>query len=136
LSRAERTYDRTGLPLMRQLALAYPHDPKAVARDDEYLLGRDLLVAPVIQPGATERRLYLPRGRWYDFWRRKTILRGPGEVTVPAPLDRLPLFVRAGARIPLLRRATGSLYERRPAELRPRRVLVAKGAQLRVRPAS
>jgi alpha-glucosidase (family GH31 glycosyl hydrolase) len=133
LSRSQRVYDRTGLPLMRHLSLAYPHDPKAVERDDEYLLGPDLLVAPVVTPGATERRLYLPRGRWYDFWRRATILRGPGLVTVPAPLGRIPLLVRAGARVPLLPRRIASLYQRRGKELRPTRVLVAKGKRLRVR---
>jgi alpha-glucosidase (family GH31 glycosyl hydrolase) len=111
------------MPLMRQLSLAYPDDPKAVARDDEYLLGPDLLVAPVLEEGATTRRLYLPRGRWVDFWRRRVVLRGPGEVTVPAPIDRLPLLVRAGARIPVLPRRIESLYGRRRSELRPKRFL-------------
>jgi alpha-glucosidase (family GH31 glycosyl hydrolase) len=133
LARAQRAYDRRGMPLMRQLALAYPDDPKAVARDDEYLLGPDLLVAPVLEPGATTRKLYLPRGRWTDFWRRRTVLRGPGEVTVPAPLGRLPLLVRVGARIPLLSRRVESLYKRRPAELRPRSLLVATRGRLRVK---
>jgi alpha-glucosidase (family GH31 glycosyl hydrolase) len=112
LAKAERAYDRRGIPLMRQLALAYPHDPRAVGTDDEYLLGPDLLVAPVVTEGATTRRLYLPRGRWCDFWRRRSVLRGPGDVTVPAPIDRLPVFLRAGARIPLLPRRVESLYRR------------------------
>jgi alpha-glucosidase (family GH31 glycosyl hydrolase) len=123
LARAQRAYDRRGLPLMRALALAYPDDPQAVAREDEYLLGPDLLVAPVVEPGATSRRLYLPRGRWVDFWRRRTVLRGPAEVTVPAPIGRLPLLVRAGARIPVLPRRIESLYGRRRSELKPKRFL-------------
>ena len=115
LAAADRTYDATGMPLMRQLMLAYPDDSRAVARSDEYLFGPDLLVAPVITADATARTLYLPRGRWVDFWRslalgrdgaprlgRPVVLTGGREVTVPAPADQLPMFVRAGAVLPLL----------------------------------
>src|SRR3954452_10296468 len=106
LAAAEADYDRTGLPLMRHLALAYPDDPRAVAREDEYLLGGDVLVAPVLSPGDRSRRAYLPAGRWVDLWRsaavradgslalrRPRVLAGGDDVTVPAPLDELPLFV-------------------------------------------
>src|SRR5262249_42961788 len=58
----------TGLPLIRALWLHFPDDPQAVGRGDEYLWGRDLLVAPVTTKGAAERKLYLPEGDWYDFW--------------------------------------------------------------------
>jgi hypothetical protein len=115
LAGAEADYDRSGLPLMRQLALAYPDDPAATARDDEYLLGPNLLVAPVLAPGASTRRLYLPAGRWVDLWRsaallgdgslslgRPRMLDGAREVTLPAPLAELPLLIQAGAVIPLL----------------------------------
>lgn len=115
LAAAQRQYDLTGLPMMRHLALVTPDDPQAIARDDEYLLGDSLLVAPVLTPGAAERSLYLPRGRWVDLWRSATlrgnvslrlgetkVLQGPGEVTLPAPLEELPLLVRLGAVIPLL----------------------------------
>ena len=115
LAAAERTYDRTGLPLMRQLALAYPNDARAASTDDEYLLGPDALVAPVLAPGATSRRLYLPPGRWVDFWRSASVgkdgaprlrsprvLEGGRTVSVAAPADQIPLFVRAGAVLPLL----------------------------------
>src|SRR5205823_12688568 len=54
----------TGLPPMRALWVHYPHDPDAVKRGDEYLWGRDLLVAPVVEKGATGRKLYLPEGDW------------------------------------------------------------------------
>ena len=67
--RRARVPTQTGLPIMRHLALAYPGDAAAAARDDEFLFGPDLLAAPVIEPGATERTLYLPRGRWVDLWR-------------------------------------------------------------------
>ncbi|MFN8175802.1 MAG: glycoside hydrolase family 31 protein [Solirubrobacteraceae bacterium] len=116
LAAAERDYDRTGLPLMRHLALAYPGDPRAAATDDEYLFGPDLLAAPVLEPGAAARGLYAPAGEWVDLWRstrwleqpgtlelaRPALLRGPGEATVPAPQDELPLLVRAGAVLALL----------------------------------
>jgi len=115
LAAAERTYDRTGMPLMRQLALRWPDDPRATARDDEYLLGPDLLVAPVLAPGATTRRLYLPAGHWVDLWRSialgadgapilgaARLEDGGRDLTAPAPPDELPLLVPAGAVIPLL----------------------------------
>jgi alpha-glucosidase (family GH31 glycosyl hydrolase) len=57
----------TGLPLIRALLINYPNDPIAVGRGDEYLWGRDILVAPVTEKGATARALYLPSGDWYDF---------------------------------------------------------------------
>ena len=116
LEAATRVYRRTGLPIMRYLALAYPTDERSYEREDEYLFGPDLLAAPVIEPGATKRDLYLPPGRWIDFWRsvsyhekrgdlrvrRMRLLNGRREATVPAPLDELPLMVRAGAVLPLL----------------------------------
>ena len=66
---ADAHYRRTGLPLMRHLALAWPRDEAAVAADGEFLFGPDLLAAPVVEPGAKERRVYLPKGRWVDWWR-------------------------------------------------------------------
>jgi alpha-glucosidase (family GH31 glycosyl hydrolase) len=113
---AATTYRRRGMPIMRQLALAYPNDRRAVGQDDEFLFGPDVLAAPVIEPGARERRLYLPRGRWIDLWRsadygedtgglrlgNAKLLRGRRAATIPAPLDELPLLVRSGAVLPLL----------------------------------
>lgn len=90
----------TGLPLIRALWLHYPNDPRAVTRSDEYLWGRELLVAPVTAKGATERRLYLPEGDWYDFWTRER-LAGGRELARKVDLATLPLFVRAGAILPL-----------------------------------
>ena len=91
---------RAGLPLMRALWLHHPDDPAAVARGDEFLWGRDLLVAPVVERGATARSLYLPRGDWYDFWTEEKVA-GGREVSRPVDLATTPLYARAGAIIPL-----------------------------------
>ena len=89
-----------GLPLVRPLLLADPDDPVAWQVDDQFLLGRHLLVAPVLEQGATRRRVYLPAGRWFDWWSGRC-LDGGRFVTVDAPLDVVPLFVAEGAMIPL-----------------------------------
>jgi alpha-glucosidase len=113
---ADANYRRTGLPLMRDLALVYPGDPSASGEEDEFMFGPDLLAAPVHQAGQTQRDVYLPGGRWIDFWRalsyqqgngalrlrRAATLNGGRSVSVPAPIDELPLMVRAGAILPLL----------------------------------
>jgi alpha-glucosidase (family GH31 glycosyl hydrolase) len=97
---AIRETHETGLPIMRALWLHYPDDATAVARGDEYLWGRDMLVAPVVEQGASVRKLYLPRGAWYDFWTEEKIA-GGREVSKPVELATMPLYVRAGAIIPL-----------------------------------
>lgn len=88
-----------GLPTMRPLVLNYPDDPAVWDLGTQYLWGDDILVAPVTRKGATHWTVYLPAGTWHDFWTHATY-KGPGGVTVEAPLDRLPLFVRGGAIIP------------------------------------
>ncbi|HJZ53394.1 MAG TPA: TIM-barrel domain-containing protein [Gemmataceae bacterium] len=90
----------TGLPPMRALWLHHPNDPAAVKLGDEFQWGGDLLVAPVTAKGATERKLYLPEGDWYDFWTNEKQT-GKREVTRKVDLATLPLYVRAGAIIPL-----------------------------------
>ena len=97
---AVREAHRTGLPIVRALWLHYPTDPAAVRRGDEYLWGRDILVAPVVEKGATERRVYLPEGVWHDFWteERQT---GGREISRSVDLGTLPLYVRAGAVVPI-----------------------------------
>lgn len=90
----------SGLPPMRALFLHYPKDSEAVKLGDEYLWGRDLLVAPVVEKGATSRRLYLPAGTWYDWWTNEKVA-GGRWLERPVDLATLPLYVRAGAIIPL-----------------------------------
>ncbi|HEX5222412.1 MAG TPA: TIM-barrel domain-containing protein [Verrucomicrobiae bacterium] len=90
----------TGLPMMRALWLHYPNDTEAVKLGNEYLWGRDLLVAPVLEPGAKSRRVYLPEGMWRDWWTGEKV-EGKRWVERPVDLATLPLYVRAGAIIPL-----------------------------------
>ncbi len=94
---------RTGVPMMRPLALEYPGDPQAAAWEDEYLFGPSLLVAPVTQDGARRREVYLPAGVWYDFWTGRRLF-GGRVITAMAPLSRIPLYVKEGALLPLLGR--------------------------------
>lgn len=90
----------TGLPFMRALWLHYPEDELARGLGDQYLWGRDLLVAPVFKKGATSREVYLPKGVWYDWWTNEKM---PGGQTVTRPVDlaTMPLYARAGAIIPV-----------------------------------
>ncbi|HKX28501.1 MAG TPA: TIM-barrel domain-containing protein [Blastocatellia bacterium] len=99
LYNAVREGYETGLPIMRALWLHYPDDQVAVARGDQYLWGRDILVAPVVEPGATSRSVYLPRTDWYDFWTEERV-EGGREINRPVDLTTMPLYVRAGSIIP------------------------------------
>ena len=90
----------TGLPMMRALWLHYPNDPEAVKLGSEYLWGRDLLLAPVVEKGARSRRIYLPTGDWFDWWTGEK-LEGKRWIERPVDLATLPLYARAGAIIPL-----------------------------------
>ncbi|AWR86143.1 glycoside hydrolase family 31 protein [Meiothermus taiwanensis] len=94
-----RTAHEEGLPLLRPLGLYWPEDA-AAWRDDQFLLGEALLAAPVLRKGARAREIYLPPGGWQDFWNGER-LEGASLHRVAAPLERLPLFQRAGTAIPL-----------------------------------
>jgi alpha-glucosidase len=90
----------TGLPIMRAMALAYPHEPAARGLFDQYMLGADLLVAPVLKPGCDRRMVYFPAGRWEDLLTGE-VHAGPAFRVVAAPIDRVPAFIRGGAALPL-----------------------------------
>ncbi len=95
-----RTY-QTGAPFMRALFMDFPQDPKVANIGDEYMFGPAFLVAPVTEQGATSREVYLPSGcDWYNFWTNER-LHGGQTLKVAAPIDTLPLFVRAGSIVPL-----------------------------------
>jgi alpha-glucosidase (family GH31 glycosyl hydrolase) len=91
---------QTGLPLMRALVLEYQDDPNVYGIDDQYLLGSEIMVAPVLEKGAESRDIYLPEGEWIDYWTGKHY-QGEQTINYPAPLERLPLLVKAGAIIPM-----------------------------------
>jgi alpha-glucosidase/alpha-D-xyloside xylohydrolase len=95
---ARESHD-TGLPIMRATWLHYPADPDAMTCGDQYLWGRDILVAPVLQPAASSRNLYLPSGAWYDFWTGERIA-GGRRIDRAVDLQTLPLYVRAGTILP------------------------------------
>jgi alpha-glucosidase (family GH31 glycosyl hydrolase) len=91
----------SGAPFMRALPLDFPNDPKVADLRDEYMFGPAFLVAPVTDQGATSREVYLPAGTdWYNFWTNERV-KGGRTITVAAPIDTIPLFVRAGSIIPL-----------------------------------
>ena len=87
----------TGEPMMRALRLWYPQ-----AGEFQYFFGRDLLVCPVVEPGVKQQTVFIPDGEWTDFWTGDSV-RGGQEVVVETPIDRIPVFVRAGAE-PVIRR--------------------------------
>jgi alpha-glucosidase/alpha-D-xyloside xylohydrolase len=108
----------TGMPLMRALWLHYPHDPEAVKLGDEYLWGRDLLVAPVIEKAAASRRVYLPTGEWFDWWTGEKVA-GGRWIERPLDLATMPIYARAGSIIPFdpVRQYTGQSVDE-PTTLR------------------
>jgi alpha-glucosidase/alpha-D-xyloside xylohydrolase len=110
---AVRECATTGMPVMRALWLHYPDDPIAVARQDQYLWGRDLLVVPVIEKAAVSRSVYLPKGSWYDFW-TNDVVEGHREITREVDLETIPLYVRAGTILPLapVRQYTGEKVDK------------------------
>jgi alpha-glucosidase (family GH31 glycosyl hydrolase) len=100
-----------GTATIRPLPLAFPQDPGTVAvADAEYLLGPDLLVAPVVTAGATNASVHLPPGPWVHWWSDQVFM-GPADVTVDAPLGSPPLFARGGGLVPMLPADIDTLVE-------------------------
>lgn len=99
-AQAYNTYE-TGAPYMRALFLDFPNDENAADIRDEYMYGPAFLVAPVTDQGATSRKVYLPAGGdWYNYWTNERV-KGGQTITVDAPIETLPLFVRTGSIVPL-----------------------------------
>ena len=99
-SNAKHTWD-TGVPFMRALWMDFPNDPNVADIGTEYLFGPAFLVAPVTEQGQTTKRVYLPAGAdWYDYWTNEKF-HGGQWVDAAAPIERIPLFVKAGSIIPL-----------------------------------
>jgi len=96
-----RRASKTGVPIMRPLLVEFPEDETCWGVDDQFMFGPDLLVAPVVEQGARERAVYLPaRAQWTNAWTRASAQSG-AVVAAEAPLERIPLFLRDGASLPI-----------------------------------
>jgi alpha-D-xyloside xylohydrolase len=92
---------KTGAPIMRALPLDFADDPKVADIRDEYMLGPAFLIAPITAQGTTSREVYLPAGTdWYNWWSGER-MNGGQTITAAAPIDTIPLFVKAGSIVPL-----------------------------------
>lgn len=90
----------SGIPIIRGLFMEYPNDEQAIKVDDQFLFGKELLVAPVVKKGERVKRVYLPDGEWIDFNDKKTVYLGGQTVAYRAPLNVIPIFVKKGSIVP------------------------------------
>jgi alpha-glucosidase len=90
----------TGIPAMRPMILEHPRSGEAIWDQEQFYFGDHLLVAPVLWPGETTRRAWLPEGLWYDFW-EGTAHSGGKWITLEAPLERIPIMGKAGGVVPM-----------------------------------
>ncbi|XGW00511.1 MAG: glycoside hydrolase family 31 protein [Leptolyngbya sp. BL-A-14] len=90
----------TGAPILRPLLYHYPNDRQTYALHDQVFLGESIMAAPIYRPGVTHRAVYLPEGIWYDWWTGDRY-DGNTHILAYAPLERMPLYVKAGAIIPM-----------------------------------
>lgn len=91
----------TGIPLMRALMLEYPEDSETANLNGEFLFGKELLVAPVVEEGAATKKVYLPEGEWIDFMHPEAGYQGKKWIDYPVSLETTPFFVRKGSIIPM-----------------------------------
>jgi len=91
---------QTGIPIMRPLFLEFPDDSRCLREETSYLFGDYFYVAPIVQPEMFSRTVYLPPGQWINYWTMEKY-EGRKTVTVDAPIDKMPLFVKKGAIIPM-----------------------------------
>ncbi|PHR96764.1 MAG: alpha-glycosidase [Leeuwenhoekiella sp.] len=89
----------TGKPMMRALVLDYQNDPNVYDITDQYLLGNDIMICPVVTKGAQTRTVYLPQGDWINYWTGEKHS-GSQYLNVLCPLDQIPIFIKEGAMIP------------------------------------
>ncbi len=92
-------YAEEGTPMLKSLVIYDQEDAQTHYRNDEFLFGDKILVCPILEPNAKGRRMYIPRGEWYNFWTRETVTGGK-ETWVDADIDEIPLFVKSGSIIP------------------------------------
>ena len=92
-------YIEEGIPILKPLVYIDQEDVQTHYRSDEFIYGNQILVCPVQEPNVQGRRMYIPRGRWYNYWTDAAVIGGK-EIWVDAPLDKVPLFMKEGAIIP------------------------------------
>ncbi|PJA05571.1 MAG: glycosyl hydrolase [Flavobacteriales bacterium CG_4_10_14_0_2_um_filter_35_18] len=92
-------YINEGVPILKSLVLFDQDDLQTHHRNDEFIFGEKILVCPILEPNAKGRRMFIPRGKWYNFWNCELILGGE-EVWVDADIDSMPIFIKEGAIIP------------------------------------
>lgn len=92
-------YVDEGTPLLKSLVLYDQEDVHTHYRTDEFIFGNQILACPVLEPNAKGRRMYIPRGNWYNFWNDE-VVKGGKEMWVDADIDSMPIFVKEGAIIP------------------------------------
>ncbi len=92
-------YLNNGTPILKSLVLFDQEDPHTHYRSDEFVYGDQILVCPIQEPNAKGRRMYIPRGKWYNFWTNE-LIDGGKEMWVDADLDSMPIFIKEGAVIP------------------------------------
>lgn len=108
--------------VMRHLVMDYRTDPNVTEIYDQFLFGPSILVNPIATEGLTSRQVYLPAGKWFDFWTGES-LDGGKTITAYAPLDKMPLYVKAGSIIPL-----GPEIEYAAQRIDPLELRIYKGA--------
>lgn len=91
--------EQNGMPIMRPLVLQYQHDENVKEMNDEFLFGSDILIAPVVNQGQRVRSIYLPAGRWIDYW-TKEVLQGGRYILRETPLDICPIYIKEGSILP------------------------------------
>lgn len=96
-----QAYD-TGLPIMRAMVLEYPNDKETPSLDHQFMFGAELLVAPVVKKGNTNKRVYLPKGNWIDYNNPNQVYIGKQYIDYNAPLDVTPIFIKEGAILPMM----------------------------------
>lgn len=92
-------YVTNAVPIIKSLVVFDQEDDQAVFRTDEFIFGKQILVCPILEPNANGRRMYFPKGRWYNYWNGE-VVEGSNERWVDAPLDTIPMFVLEGAIVP------------------------------------
>jgi alpha-D-xyloside xylohydrolase len=100
----------SGMPVLRALILHHQDDPTCWAIDDQYYFGEDLLVAPIMNDEG-KRNVYLPEGEWVDLWTGEKIDGREWKMNIVMPLERLPVYARAGAEIPIYPKAVQTTSE-------------------------